>query len=300
MTTLCLDNPSEHKIFANARIDIYGSDKPAILDEFQMESDEDSPIPLPQKRDILMKPSEFYSLFVSRSEEECEKELQAPQRSHEWLQARKFSITASQFGTAAGLSPYQTSDELVIEKLWNTFEGNAATQWGNMHEKHAKEVFCNFFSQKYQNYTFMEENLMKFAKEPWMAASPDGIVKYEEDGVIKYDLVEFKCPAYLRNTQNHPYAKFNNIPPHYKAQIQGIMGYLNNHTLMNFSRCWFVVWQPHQTWITEEKFEKDYYLKLHEKLEKWYFSKMLPSFTHQYNGLLIKGSAQPQEEMALN
>jgi putative phage-type endonuclease len=239
-------------------------------------------------------------LFVARTSEECEKELQAPQRSQEWLQARKFSITASQFGTAAGLSPYQTPDELINEKLWNTFEGNAATQWGNLHEKHAKEIFCKFFETKYKNFTFIEENLMKFSDEPWMAASPDGIVKYEVDGQTRYDLVEFKCPAYLRNTQRHPYEKHGNIPPHYKAQIQGIMGYLNKHTLMNFQRCWFVVWQPHQTWITEDLFSEDYYKTLHEKLEKWYFTKMLPSFTHQFNGLLIRGTSEPQEEILLN
>jgi putative phage-type endonuclease len=241
----------------------------------------------------------FYSLFVARTHEECEKELAAPQRSLEWLQARKLSITASQFGVAIGVSPYQTPDELVIEKLWNTFEGNAATQWGNSHEIHAKEVFCEWFKTLHPNFTFMEENLMKFSAEPWMAVSPDGIVKYEKNGEIKYDLVEFKCPAYLRNTQTHPYAKNSNIPPQYKAQIQGIMGYLNTHTHMKFERCWFVVWQPHQTWITEDLFDQEYYLNLHAKLESWYFSKMLPSFTHQFNGLLIKGLAQPQEEMII-
>ena len=249
-----------------------------------------------------LKPSEFYSQFVARTSEQCIEELAAPQKSDKWLQARSLCITASQFGSAVGESPYQTPDDLVLEKLWNTFQGNSATQWGNDHEPHAKEAFVEWF-EKYlkkhggSNFQFIEENLMKFSEEPWMAVSPDGIIKYTLNGINYIDLIEFKCPAYLRNTSGHPYEKYpQNTPTQYKAQTQGIMGHLNkHHPEYKITQCWFVVWQPHQTWITHQPYDPQYFDMIYEKLRDWYFTKLLPAFTHKHNNLLIRGTSCPQE-----
>ena len=315
--TIRLPNRESHKVFASVRIMMGKPEQQAVApDDFEISSDDsDSISPPPSIVRIKaakavsiedrLKPSDFYSRFVARTDNQCAEELAAPQKSAAWLEARKLCITASQFGAATGLSPYQSPDDLVIEKLWNTFQGNAATEWGNSHEIHAKESFTDWFRNYIgTDFKFIEENLMKFSAEPWMAVSPDGIVSYDRtiDGktVTCYDLVEFKCPAFLRATSGHPYAKFNNIPPYYRAQTQGIMGYLNaHHPTMRFERCWFVVWQPHQTWITCDAFDKDYYADIHTKLESWYFKKFLPSLAHQHNGLLIRGFANPQERIDL-
>ena len=107
--------------------------------------------------------------------------------------------------------------------------------------------------------------------------------------------MEFKCPAYLRNTVNHPYQKYTkSTPPHYLSQIQGIMGYLNAHG-RNLRKCWFVVWQPHQTWITPHEFDAKYYADMHDKLRAWYFHKLLPAFAHKDNGLLAFGETVPTD-----
>jgi hypothetical protein len=193
--------------------------------------------------------------------------------------------------------------DLIQEKLWKSFCGNDATKWGNDHERHAKESFLNWLLKpdvqqnlNMRNISFIEENLMKFCEEPWMGVSPDGILQYDRNGTICYDLVEFKCPAYLRHSRGHPYAKHSrNTPPHYVAQIQGIMGYVNrHHETYNFQRCWFVVWQPQQTWITLHPFDEEYYSKIHQKLQSWYFNGLLPAFTHQHNGVLEYGQIFPQ------
>jgi putative phage-type endonuclease len=270
----------------------FGSDR---LQSDESESDTDTDC-----EDITnvanLKPSEFYNQFVARTQEQCEHELQAPQKSQEWLNARKLCITASQFGAAVGLSPYQTPQELVAEKVWATFRGNAATQWGNTHEPHAKEAFCAWFQKRegVKDFVFVEHNLMKYADEPWMAVSPDGIVSYTLFGARRVDLVEFKCPAYLRNTRGHPYSKHpRDTPPHYEAQMQGIMGYLQAHSAFKPQMCWFVVWQPHQTWITEHPFDPAYYDDLHAKLQQWYFTQLLPALCHKHNGVLLKGLVEP-------
>lgn len=314
--TIQIVNPIYHQEFNASHLDL-SSRKPIICQSIDVEFTDSSSesscedIVIPEKsfnfehKSEKLKPSEFYKNFVVRSEVQCKEESEAPQKSTKWLEARSLCITASQFGAAIGESPYQTPDELVNEKLWNTFVGNSATKWGNDHECHAKESFIewfNLFLQKNNgsHFVFREENLMKFSKEPWMAVSPDGIITYTINGVEHTDLIEFKCPAYLRNTKHHPYSKFNlNTPPHYLAQIQGIMGYLNNYGNYSINKCWFVVWQPHQTWITLHEYRNDYYLNLFEKLHEWYFTKLLPAFTHRHNNMLIHGTSFPQEPILL-
>ena len=74
-------------------------------------------------------------------------EMQAPQRSDLWLQARKNSITASQFGSAIGLNPYNSPDQMLIEKLWIPFRGNEATHWGTYHEPDAGHTFESWFRE---------------------------------------------------------------------------------------------------------------------------------------------------------
>ncbi len=301
--TVRIDNCEKHLEFCSANLPDFKSDSSSESSEDK--DCEDAKLPLPENE--RLKPSEFYEKYVARTKEECEIELKAPQRSALWLEARKFCITASQFGAAIGESQYQTPDNLVKEKLWNSFVGNSATMWGNEHENHAKEAFCEWFSNTYakQNeiteFEFIEENLVKFSEEPWMAVSPDGIIKYKKGNEIHYELVEFKCPAYYRNTAGHPYSKYSfNIPPYYKSQIQGIMGYFSrHHPLWKTSKCWFVVWQPHQTWITPHNFDPQYYETLHEKLQAWYFEKYLPALAHKFNGLLSIGDSRPSEPITV-
>lgn len=305
--TACMDNCAAHTAYGDVELRLldaaHGSSSADAADSDA--ADDIKPLPLHQR----VKPSEYYDRYVARTPEQCDAERSAPQRSDAWLDARRYSITASQFGGATGESPYQTPEDVVVDKVWNTFKGNAATEWGTTHEPHAKEAFCAWFTEHLRGrglsgeFRFIEENLLKFAEEPWMAVSPDGIVEYvDESGNMRAELVEFKCPAYLRHTPRHPYAKWPaNTPSYYRSQIQGIMGYLNaHHPRWAFRHCWFVVWQPHQTWITLHAYDAAYYTDaLHPALRDWYFTRLLPAMTAKHNGLLARGDIHPQEPITL-
>jgi len=271
-----------------------------------MSCEEDECIEQDDEKHEKLLPGTFYEKFVSRTLQECKEESLAPQKSKLWLQSRKYCITASQFGAAIGHSPYQTPESLVQEKIWSTFKGNAATEWGNKHEDDARQSFIEWFTFSYapnNNITeieFSELNLIKFSEQPWMAVSPDGIVRYKKDNIACTDLIEYKCPAYARNTVNHPYSKYNknSIPIYYYDQIQGIMGYLNSsdYTIL---KCWFIVWQPHQTWISLLAFSNDYYKIIHEMLKTFYFEKYLPALCHKHNGVLTPGEIKPSVSINL-
>jgi putative phage-type endonuclease len=326
--TICIENSDNHKQF------LFSRPPPPLPPSPQSESEEDAEeegiedgdgismftsclkAEAPVEEHLRILPSDFYEKFVKRTNEECKQEELSPQKSEQWLNARKYCITASSFGAAVGKSPYQSQNELIVEKLWNTFKGNSSTEWGNEHENHARESFfewyCKYmeknFDVKKESIEFLEKNLIKYFDEPWIGVSPDGIIKFTKNGQVYYELVEFKCPSYLKRTETHPYSKHEfNVPPYYYAQIQGIMGYLNSHASKaeNFYnsfftiKCWFVVWQPEKTWITLFEYNNEYYLDLHEKLKEFYFKKLLPAFVHRHNRLLSYGDFIPHEPITI-
>lgn len=290
-----------------------------------------------------MTATQFYKRFVERTPEACSAELAAPQRSVEWLEARKHAITASNFGAAAGHNKYQSPSSLVVDKLWNTFQGNEATRYGTFHEPDARRTLEALLAGPLRatlvnhcqastgapadaidatlQYDLFETGLLKHAQQPWMAVSPDGLLRLHSAGGAAFKgavwlLVEYKCPARLRDSEDHPYKKnMYNVPEYYMDQIQGIMGLFNKFPdLLDLGArsvgvapleaagpsgaqtggpqaALFVVWQPHQVHVTRVPFQEDYYSgTLEPALASWYFEHYLPLATLKHNGLLKPGT----------
>lgn len=248
------------------------------------ESDDDED----EERTSFFSARDYYDRFVRVDEQTLQDQLNAPQRSDAWKRAREGCLTASSFGAAAGNNPYQSPDALLKDKLWSTFQGNYATEYGTLHEQDARFEFEAFAKDLYPEATFSYPNLVKNVEAPWLAVSPDGLVQTSEG----LHLIEFKCP--LRDTDEHPYAKHKYcIPPYYFDQIQGIMGYYSDIQKTPISCAWFVVWQQHQTWIVKVPFDRAYWDALYIKLHAWYFDKYLPALVHKYNKTIAKGEIVP-------
>lgn len=237
---------------------------------------------------------DYYSAFVERTAEGLERELRAPQRSLEWKAARAHCLTASNFGAAVGHNPYQSPTSLVKEKLWSTFKGNYATAYGTVHEddaRHEAEVFIN---ETYGPTSFVYPNLVKVQSEPWIAVSPDGLAETPEGTV----LLEFKCP--MKDTDAHPYAKYKYcMPEYYFDQVQGILGFYNELYHKPIQHALFVVWQPHQTWITKVPYDKAYFDTLYASLKQWYFEMYLPALVHKHNKTIGPGEIVPSTPLNL-
>lgn len=176
---------------------------------------------------------------------------------------------------------------------------------------------------------FWHDNLIRFSRTPWMAVSPDGFVDYldpegdvaagsgdatakgdgrwrtdapaAEDGRWRTDLMEFKCPfgKRWRRSTEHPYASAPsacfpaNVPPHYGAQMLGIMGYLNSHAgepgalPRAVTRTWFVAWTPARFWVTLYPYvAEDYEEWLFPELKQFFFKRLLPAMVFKANGAL--------------
>jgi len=251
--------------------------------------------------------ADYFQTFVARSQTQCAAEALAPQRSDAWKLARKFCLTASDFGSAAGSNPYSSPDDLVKKKLWETFNGNAATRWGTEHEPHAEESFLIWakanISSDAELFTL---NLTKFADMSWLGLSPDGILIYTENGKLCADLVEYKCPT-RDQTDCHPYAKYPKCtPPYYRHQMLGIWSLFNTHGglklkfrgedvfVSELGCAWFVVWQPEQLYVVKHDFDlEEWHTDLFPKLRAWYFKQFLPALVWNYNRRLEFGETMP-------
>lgn len=271
---------------------------------------------------------EFYDTFVGRTSEQCALEAVAPQRSAEWLEARRLCITASSFGAATGSNPYCSQRQLVLEKLWTTFGGNDFTRYGSFHEQDAEDAlmvylrssdyiqqaYCEHFNVKTDtehvvsqlDFTIKHFGLLKSHAEPWLAVSPDGVLCITGLLGPLYILVEYKCPAGQRHAKGHPYERHPNcVPKYYMEQMQGIMGLLRGHpeligqkslqepeSHLALPECLFVVWQPDKAYITRVPFDAQHYSEMHTKLKTWYFDLFLPAAYKKYLGHLVPNTLE--------
>jgi putative phage-type endonuclease len=131
------------------------------------------------------------------------------QRTPEWHAQRVGRVTGSRAGAILGLSPWQTSADVLramvreYHDAESEFTDNPATAHGRYLERRAVLAFMKRAGEYVENCGF-------FARGEWLGASPDGLTA---DGGI----LEIKVPLNLRNGgEFKPLAK----QPHYYAQVQ--------------------------------------------------------------------------------
>jgi putative phage-type endonuclease len=239
---------------------------------------------------------DYFALHIFKTPAQCKEEREFPQRSAEWKLARKYALTASDFGAACGTNPYETGETLVDRKLNTPFQGNAATKWGCAMEPCADAAFLQYAKTMLgADAELHHPNLVKFSATSWLAVSPDAVVSYTKNGRKQYDLVEYKCPT-QEPRGTHPYKRYEGcIPPYYASQMLGIWGYCNTNggiplvidgteIQVKLEKVWFVVWQPSDLWVSPFVPTSEDYDHLFLKLRKWYFELFLPALYRHVSG----------------
>jgi len=262
-------------------------------------------------------PSTFFDTFVRVSQETMNAQRTIPQGDARWIEVRRLIITASQFAKAIarGYDGESGPIALVVSKLWgDNFddESKLAMEWGTVHEDHGRaryeEIALDDLRARYAAYGLDPEDawlrtytsgIIRFEDQAFMGVSPDFFCEYRDvDGTVRTRLGEIKCPYYLFGRRTHPYAKHEkNTPVYYYDQIQGIAGLLKSHG-WDLEGIDFVVWQPHQTWITRHDIDDDHYNRvLLPGLVKWYTEMFLPALAWRANGMLFRGEIRPRLEV---
>ncbi|KAK0145364.1 hypothetical protein N1851_015744 [Merluccius polli] len=112
-----------------------------------------------------------------------ELETRGQSASYLWHSSRKLRITAS----SAKKVPAQIVKSFC-EHFYPSFRGNYATNYG----KEKEETACNQLRE--QGIIITHTGTVVCGAEPWLSASPDGIIN-------SCELLEIKCPVPNKNHQ---------------------------------------------------------------------------------------------------
>jgi hypothetical protein len=203
------------------------------------------------------------------------------QRTDAWGAARAFAVTASQFASAASQNPNQSANALLKAKTYpkrEDFRGNPFTEWGSQHEVHAEEAFIQFLKEQDFKGELTHASHLRDPTRPFIGFSPDALLWSEDKSEVA--LVEYKCPAYRRSGPGHPYAAKNTlcVPQQYMPQIQGSLHVLRAlFPDVRCARAWFVVWQPHQFFVTHIPYVDQYASRTIQHAESYFRTRFLPA-----------------------
>ena len=120
--------------------------------------------------------------------------------SEQWQDERRKRLTASRVGSIAKMRAKTKRNKKVNELLYSTFWGNEATRYGTeMEEKTRQEYTTHQQEMGHQGLAVDSAGLSVSLENPWLAASPDGLVNDPNDGPHPSGLVEVKTPHSIRN-----------------------------------------------------------------------------------------------------
>lgn len=131
--------------------------------------------------------------------------------SDEWHELRSQGVGGSQVGTVLGLNPWESAFTLWAKTcgLIEDRESSLVMRAGSFFERPIKE----FWLQENPGYEILETGTWRSKSHPFAHANPDGILK-SPDGSLA--ILEIKTSRY----------PWNEIPPHYKAQVLWYMAVL--------------------------------------------------------------------------
>ena len=144
----------------------------------------------------------FYNTKVVVTNEECkdiEKTTRQQSENEKWMIERRKRITASRVGGIAKMRNTTKRSKKVQEMLYSTFRGNVATRYGTEMEEIAKNEYATHQQQTGHTDLEVESCGLSVALEtPWLAASPDGVVRDPNNVTHPTGLVEIKNPYSTR------------------------------------------------------------------------------------------------------
>ena len=154
-----------------------------------------------QYEDLKDKPivTEFLaSSFTSENCETIKKLTQDQDESGEWMRQRRGRITASVAHSILHASPstLSNSENYIVNNIMNrNLFTSAATSHGIKSEPIARQLYANS-QKKHQSFSIINSGLIIDCKNPFLGASPDGIVSCKCCGT---GVLEIKAPFSFRD-----------------------------------------------------------------------------------------------------
>lgn len=221
--------------------------------------------------------STFYESFVALSPEKTnslEQLTQEQSSSHLWHDARKIRITAS----SAKKVPVRGNPlNFLQHHIYPRFHGNEATRHGVAGEALAVKWLeeCGF--------TVARSGTVLCPSEPWLSASPDGLLNTGE-------LLEVKCP-FLRDGEDlegvfqkrFDVKMVDGVP---QLQPNGPRGFYTQVQLGMFCTslraCKLLIWSASKQILLHVPYNEAFCVNTVARLRSFYFKHMLPYVTDEY------------------
>jgi putative phage-type endonuclease len=132
-----------------------------------------------------------------------------PASESEWLAFRRDYLCASEFGVAAGVSPFETINQLVVKKKYNQRAPfSEAMRLGHELEPRVARAAADKWGFEIQKVDYF-----LFCEDFKIGATLDYVMKLD-DGTW--------CPLEIKTTseRNLKFGWLKGIPPHYKYQLE--------------------------------------------------------------------------------
>ena len=140
------------------------------------------------------------TITVTAEQASCLEERTRRQASSKlWFQQRTGRVTASRLKQVVRTSLLKPSTSLIKAICYpesHSFRGNKVTAWGCEHEQKARTMYVKMMKQKPADFSVTSCGLFIDPSNPFMGASPDGIISCLCCGV---GTLEIKCPFKCRH-----------------------------------------------------------------------------------------------------
>ena len=145
----------------------------------------------------------FYQTEVVINQAEAEaldRRTRKQAESEQWNSERRKRLTASRVEGIVKMRKTTKRSKKVRDLLYSTFRGNEATRYGMEMEGIAQQEYATHQQQSGHSGLVVEKcGLFVSPENPWLAASPDGVVHDPCDASQPLGLVEIKNPHSARH-----------------------------------------------------------------------------------------------------
>nr|XP_055075234.1 uncharacterized protein LOC129454684 [Misgurnus anguillicaudatus] len=225
----------------------------------------------------------FYDEYINMSTaqlEEIEKVTKAQSKEQVWHDARRVRITAS---TARKVPIRSTTapDKFLSEHLHPSFRGNAATRKGAEGEELARDYLETL------GHSIETKGLVVCEKEPWLAASPDGVINKDILLEIKSPVMGNKSLTEFLETKNCEITTVaNGHRVDYHIACNGPKGYYMQVQIgmhcTGFQHSKLVIWNKTEHLEIEVPYDQAFVQEHIIRLRTFYFTHMLPKIVDDF------------------
>ena len=139
-------------------------------------------------------------IVTSERAKEIEHETREQADSPEWIGQRRKRLTASMVGGIAKMRATTRKSKRVENLLYTKFRGNTATRYGATMEDTVRQEYYTYQRLNgHPNLKLDNCGLFVSLNNPWLAATPDGVVDDPSDPTQPLGLVEIKNPYSARS-----------------------------------------------------------------------------------------------------